>query len=204
MPAISREPSRNFSVSSSPANLMVITVPRAALVAVVGGSPTRGLAQQVGQLADAGLLLALLVLGRVVAAVLLEVALFAAGVDLRGHRRAAGHQLVELGLQPVVGFLGQPDALGCSSVGVDTGGTPETRVAAPVRGRPLVDPAKLTPASAAVHGSRRRRVRRCGTVPDRLVSERHISPDRVHEPARSARRGPGVRRPARGRGTMAG
>ena len=78
---------------------------------VVGAVADPRLAQQVGQLADAGLLLALLVLGGVVAAVLLEVALFAAGVDLRGHRRAAGHQLVELGLQPVVGFLGQPDAL---------------------------------------------------------------------------------------------
>jgi hypothetical protein len=38
--AISREPSRNFSVSSSPWNLIVMTVPRAASVAVVGGSPT--------------------------------------------------------------------------------------------------------------------------------------------------------------------
>jgi hypothetical protein len=83
----------------------VITVPVAALVTSVGASPT------VGELTDAGLLLALLVLRGVVPAVLLEVAFLAAGVDLRRHRRSAGHQLVELGLQPVVGFLGQPDAL---------------------------------------------------------------------------------------------
>ena len=150
MPAISREPSRNFSVSSSPANLMVITVPSRG----VGDRRRRladpRLAQQVGELTDAGLLLALLVLGGVVAAVLLEVALLAAGVDLRGHRRAAGHQLVELGLQPVVGFLGQPDALvllvsGGGHVGVLLRlGWP-----APERGPAVVDPAKLTPGSAA-------------------------------------------------------
>jgi hypothetical protein len=41
-----------------------------------------GVAQQLGELADAGLELALLVLGGVVAAVLLEVALVARGLDL--------------------------------------------------------------------------------------------------------------------------
>jgi hypothetical protein len=43
VPAISREPSRNFSVSSSPANRMVMTVPSAAFVASVGAAPTRAL-----------------------------------------------------------------------------------------------------------------------------------------------------------------
>ena len=55
-----------------------------------------GAAQQLLQLADPGLLLGLLVAGGVVAAVLLEIALFAAGVDLGGDDRALRDELVEL------------------------------------------------------------------------------------------------------------
>jgi hypothetical protein len=44
----------------------------------------------------------------VVAAVLLEVALLAPGVDLGGDRRPVGDELIELSLQPVVRFLRQP------------------------------------------------------------------------------------------------
>src|SRR5690606_40239938 len=69
-------------------------------------------AQELLRLADAGLLLALLLARGVVAAVLLEVALFAAGVDLSCDNRAVGDQLVESLLEPVVGFLGQPGRLG--------------------------------------------------------------------------------------------
>ncbi len=66
------------------------------------------LLEQLGQLADAGLVLALLLAGRVVATVLLEVALFAGGLDLGddvGATRAG--ELLELGLEAVVRLLGQ-------------------------------------------------------------------------------------------------
>jgi hypothetical protein len=53
-------------------------------------------------------LLALLLPGGVVAAVLPEVTLLAARVDLRGDDRAVCDPLVELGLQPVVSLLGEP------------------------------------------------------------------------------------------------
>jgi hypothetical protein len=67
-----------------------------------------GAAQQFVQVADARLLLALLLLGGVVAAVLPQVALFAPSVDLRGDRRSVGDELLELGLQTVVRVLGEP------------------------------------------------------------------------------------------------
>ena len=70
-----------------------------------------GGAQQFLELPDPGLLLALLLAGGVVAAVLLEVALLASGVDLRGDDGAVRDQLVELVLEPVVGLLGQPGHL---------------------------------------------------------------------------------------------
>src|SRR5439155_9576855 len=61
------------------------------------------------ELADAHLHLALLLLGGVVTAVLAEVALLAGRPDALGYRRAAlAGELVVLGLQPVVGLLGQP------------------------------------------------------------------------------------------------
>ena len=74
VPAISGSRAGTSRCRRLPANLTVITVPVAALETSFGALADRGLAQQVGQLPDAGLLLALLVLGRVVAAVLLEVA----------------------------------------------------------------------------------------------------------------------------------
>ena len=69
-----------------------------------------GAPQHVLELTDPGLLLALVVLGRVVAAVLLEVALVARSGDLLDDLLAPGApEVVELGLQLVVGLLGQPD-----------------------------------------------------------------------------------------------
>src|SRR5690606_5822493 len=68
-----------------------------------------GTPQQVLQMPDARLLLTLLLLCGVVAAVLPQVPLFAAGVDLRGDDRAVGDQLVELGSEAVVALLGEPD-----------------------------------------------------------------------------------------------
>src|SRR5215212_5457285 len=83
--------------------------------AVVGGcgADLRAL-QQLGQLADPDLLLALLLLGGVVAAVLAEVALVSGGLDLLGDLGpAVPREVVTLGLQPVVRLLGQPgDVLG--------------------------------------------------------------------------------------------
>ena len=68
----------------------------------------RGGLEQVLERADAGLLLALLVLGGVVAAVLLEVALFARGLDALGDLLAAGRrEVLELGGEAVVGILGE-------------------------------------------------------------------------------------------------
>ena len=80
-------------------------------VGVGGGDADLRGAQQLLQLADAGLLLALLLARGVVAAVLLEVALLAAGVDLGGDDGAVRDQLVEFVLEPVVGLLGQPGHL---------------------------------------------------------------------------------------------
>ena len=68
-----------------------------------------GLAQQLVQLADPRLHLSLLVLGGVVAAVLLEVALGAGGGDARGDLGTAlAGEMEELGIEAVVGILGQP------------------------------------------------------------------------------------------------
>ena len=58
--------------------------------------------QQVLQLADAGFLLTLLVAGGVVPAVLAQVALFAAVVDLRGDDGTIRDLVVELGLESVM------------------------------------------------------------------------------------------------------
>ena len=65
-----------------------------------------GLTQEFLQVEDPALLLALLLAGGVVAAVLAEVTLLTAGVDLGGNGRPGCDQLVELGLQPVVSVLG--------------------------------------------------------------------------------------------------
>ncbi len=71
-----------------------------------------GATQHVLQLADPGFLLTLLLAGGVVPAVLPEIALVARGGDLRGDLGATRtRQLVQLGLQLVVGLLGQPDDL---------------------------------------------------------------------------------------------
>src|SRR5690606_18968765 len=77
--------------------------------AVVGRRADDRSAQQRGQRTDAGLDLALLLLGRVVAAVLLEVALFASRLDaLRDLRPALAGELLELCRQTVVCLLGEP------------------------------------------------------------------------------------------------
>ena len=76
---------------------------------VLRGHPHLRVAHQFLELPDPGFLLRLLVARRVVAAVLLEVALFPAGVDLRRENRSLRDQRVQLRLEPVVGFLGQPD-----------------------------------------------------------------------------------------------
>src|SRR6266516_1793793 len=68
-------------------------------------------AQQLLQVADPPLLLALLLAGGVVTAVLPQVTLFASGVDLRGDHGPMRDELVEFGLQPVVRVLGQPRPL---------------------------------------------------------------------------------------------
>ena len=81
-----------------------------------------GRAQQLLQLHDPALLLALLLAGGVVAAVLLEIALFAPVVDLLGHGRAVVDQSLQLVRQPVVGVLGQPGDGGV--VGRGHGGSP--------------------------------------------------------------------------------
>src|SRR4029078_1788870 len=69
-----------------------------------------GATHHVLELTDAGLDLALLVLGGVVATVLLEVALVASGTDALDDLLAHGTgEVLQLGLQLVVGLLGQPD-----------------------------------------------------------------------------------------------
>jgi len=73
-----------------------------------GGVPDDGVLQQLGQLTDPGLHLALLLLGRVVAAVLLEVAFIAGRLDLLGDLGAVlTGELGQLFLEPVIRFLGQ-------------------------------------------------------------------------------------------------
>ncbi len=64
--------------------------------------------QQLLEVPDARLRLALLLAGRVISTVLAEIALFAAGVDLGRDHRPVRDMGVELGLESVVGFLGQP------------------------------------------------------------------------------------------------
>ena len=72
-----------------------------------------GAAQHVLELADAGLVLALLLAGGVVAAVLLEVALVAGGSDLGGDVGAhVSLEVLQLLLQAVVSLLRHPDGLG--------------------------------------------------------------------------------------------
>ncbi len=67
-----------------------------------------GVLEEVLELADPALHVALLVLGRVVVGVLLEVALLAGAFDLVGDLDpAAGGEIVELGLQPVECRCGQ-------------------------------------------------------------------------------------------------
>ena len=64
-------------------------------------------------MADAGLHLALLLFGGVVVAVLGEITELAGGLDLASDVGATVRsQVLELGLQPVVGFLGQMVGLG--------------------------------------------------------------------------------------------
>ena len=68
-----------------------------------------GVPEQRGELADAGFDLALLLLGGVVAAVLLEVALLAGSLDLLDDfRPARAGKVVQLCLQAVKSFLGKP------------------------------------------------------------------------------------------------
>jgi len=67
-----------------------------------------GVVQQLGQLTDPGLHLALLLLGGVIAAVLLDVAFVAGGLDLLGDLGATlAGELGQLALEPVIGLLGQ-------------------------------------------------------------------------------------------------
>ena len=107
-PATSRDPSRNFI--SSPATLAVTIVPGATTPC----RSCRRLAdlrrlEQLLELADPGLALALLVLGGVVAAVLLEVAFLAGCLDPADDLGpAVTGEVVQLVLEPVVGLLGQP------------------------------------------------------------------------------------------------
>src|SRR5690606_18296962 len=89
---------------------------------------------------NASFLLALFLTRGVVSTVLLEVAFFATLVDLRGDDRTVGDERVELALEPVVRFLGQPGHIRLGhldhSLVVVPGepGFPETG-ARPVRGR---------------------------------------------------------------------
>src|SRR5262249_14279680 len=77
---------------------------------VVLGLIGRRAAEHLLELPDASLVGALLVLGRVVAAVLLQVALVASRADPIDDLGAQGATpLLELGIEPVEGLLGQPD-----------------------------------------------------------------------------------------------
>ena len=74
--------------------------------------------QDLAEMEDPRLHLALLVLGRVVAAVLLQVALFAGGLDLLGDVDAPGpREILVLGLQAVVRLLRQPGDVLIARVG---------------------------------------------------------------------------------------
>jgi hypothetical protein len=65
--------------------------------------------QDVGELVDPSLLLALLLLGRVISAVLPQVALFPSRLDLFGDvDPALARQVVQLSLEPVKSLLRQP------------------------------------------------------------------------------------------------
>ena len=130
--------------SASSSKWIVTTVPGRDLVGLRRLADLGG-AQQLLQVADARLLLALLLAGGVVAAVLPEVALLAAGVDLGGDDRAVGDQLVELGLQPVVRVLGQPGG-GAPRSGVDTDDLLVCRGDVDRRAN-SVEPTKLTSAA---------------------------------------------------------
>ena len=70
-----------------------------------------GVVQQLLEVGDAGLFLALLLAGGVVATILLEVTLFAALIDLGGQDRAVLLQGEQLRVESVVGFLGEPGGL---------------------------------------------------------------------------------------------
>ena len=108
--AYSREASRKVSVSSSsPSKAMVTTMPGATTPVVRRGLADLGVLQELGELAHAQLLLALLLLGRVVPAVLPQVALLAGRLDLLGDLGARGtRQVLQLGLELVVRLLGEP------------------------------------------------------------------------------------------------
>src|SRR5207244_5403235 len=74
----------------------------------VGAVDDHGPVEQVLELTDARLHLPLVVLGRVVVAVLAQVAHLPGPLDEAGDLGAtAGGEVVELGLQPLVGILGQ-------------------------------------------------------------------------------------------------
>ena len=89
--------------------IAVMTVPGSTMPSSGGASPTWRGAQQLCELADAGLLLALLVLGGVVAAVLLEVALFTRGLDPLGDLLATvRRELRELRREAVERLLREP------------------------------------------------------------------------------------------------
>ncbi len=74
--------------------------------------------QDVGELVDSGLLLALLLLGGVVSAVLLQVALIPSRLDLLGDvDPALTGEVIQLGLEPVVRLLGKPGDSVVTSLG---------------------------------------------------------------------------------------
>src|SRR6185437_5961940 len=117
-----------------------------------------GGAQQLLELADAGLLLALFLACGVVATVLLEVALLASGVDLRGDDGAIRDQLVELVLEPVVGLLGQPGHLRVHGHHSSSGPVVHPRARAGPSGRaPDAAVRVVCPGSAAGPGARVRK-----------------------------------------------
>src|SRR6185312_9556600 len=71
--------------------------------------PDLGVLQDVLDLVNAGLLLALLLLGRVIPTVLAQVALVAGSIDLvRDLHSPWPREMIQLGLQPVVCLLGKP------------------------------------------------------------------------------------------------
>ena len=121
-------------MSSSPSKRTVTTLPGPAVPSFAGRLADLGGAQHRLQLGDAALLLALLLAGRVVAAVLLEVALLAAVVDLLGHRGPVVDERLQLAGKAVVGLLGQPGGgARCGQRVLLTGG------AADAGGRPVGD-----------------------------------------------------------------